>query len=88
MSLQIAVVIAAYNEATVIEKTCRDILNAPPSNLHLVIVDDGSTDDTFKKATNLPRATALRHSINMGQGAALQTGIEYAVRNNFLCHYF
>jgi polyprenyl-phospho-N-acetylgalactosaminyl synthase len=45
----------------------------------VVVVDDGSRDDTAASA-RMPGVTVLRHAINLGQGAALQTGIEYAVR--------
>jgi len=45
---------------------------------NVVVVDDGSTDDTFEAAK--PGATyVLRHPINRGQGAALQTGITFSL---------
>jgi glycosyltransferase involved in cell wall biosynthesis len=44
-----------------------------------VVVDDGSPDDTAA-AARMPGATVLRHAINLGQGAALQTGIDLALR--------
>lgn len=68
-------VIAAYNEETVVAETVRNVLPATP---HVIVVDDASTDAT---ATMAAKAGALvvRHPINLGQGAALQTGIEYAL---------
>jgi glycosyltransferase involved in cell wall biosynthesis len=70
------VVIAAYNEAAVIETVARSVVDA---GWNVVVVDDGSRDDTAARA-RAGGAKVLRHSINLGQGAALQTGIDYAVR--------
>jgi len=69
------VVIAAYNEEACIEEVARDVRAVYP---HVVVVDDGSTDRTFEAAGRGATYT-LRHVINRGQGAALQTGIEFAL---------
>ena len=69
------VVLAAYDEAVCIEEVVRDLLAVYPN---VVVVDDGSRDDTFDRALRAG-ATALRHVINRGQGAALQTGVTYAL---------
>jgi polyprenyl-phospho-N-acetylgalactosaminyl synthase len=71
------VVIAAYNEASVIARVVADVSR---SGYHLVVVDDGSADNTAVVAA-AAGATVLRHPINLGQGAALQTGIDYALAN-------
>jgi glycosyltransferase involved in cell wall biosynthesis len=70
------VVIAAFNEAPVIRGVVGEVaaLGYP-----VVVVDDGSRDETAASA-RMPGVTVLRHAVNLGQGAALQTGIEYAVR--------
>ncbi len=68
------VVIAAYNEASVIGHTIADIRRF---TRNIVVVDDSSSDDTARIAANAG-AEVLSHPINLGQGAALQTGIEYA----------
>ena len=47
---------------------------------NVVVVDDGSTDGTFDAARRTAKYV-LRHVINRGQGAALQTGIEFALRH-------
>ena len=70
------VVIAAYNEAAVIEQVVAGVVAA---GWRVVVVDDGSRDETRLRA-RAGGAVVLRHSINLGQGAALQTGIDYAVR--------
>jgi len=70
------VVIAAFNESEVIRGVVSEVVAA---GWPVVVVDDGSRDDTAVKA-RVPGAVVLRHAINLGQGAALQTGIDYAVR--------
>ena len=70
------VVIAAFNEAAVIRSVVREVV---AQGYPVVVVDDGSHDDTAAAAT-MPGATVLRHVVNLGQGAALQTGIDYALR--------
>ena len=45
----------------------------------VIVVDDGSTDRTWELLETLP-VHALRHRLNLGQGAALQTGMDYALR--------
>jgi polyprenyl-phospho-N-acetylgalactosaminyl synthase len=72
------VVIAAYNEARVIRGVVSEVVAA---GWPVVVVDDGSHDETAV-AASVPGATVLRHAVNLGQGAALQTGIEYALRRS------
>ncbi|CAG1022298.1 Undecaprenyl-phosphate mannosyltransferase [Methylococcales bacterium] len=74
---KIYVVIAAYNEGEVIANT---ITNVHKYFDNVVVVDDCSADATSEKAYAVG-AHVLRHPINLGQGAALQTGIEYAVEH-------
>lgn len=81
-----AVIIAAYNEEQVIAQTCRDLMNAS-SIWDIVVVDDGSRDGTLQSLEGLALeglgVITLRHPINMGQGAALQTGLTYAERSGY-----
>jgi len=76
--MDVCIVIAAYNESSRSGKVI-DELSKEYSNI--VVVDDGSTDGTYKKLVGNNRITLLRHSVNRGQGAALKTGIEYAKKN-------
>jgi glycosyltransferase involved in cell wall biosynthesis len=69
------VVIAAYNEAAVIARVVADVGRY---GYHVVVVCDGSADATHNIA-QAHRAVGIRHPINLGQGAALQTGITYAL---------
>jgi polyprenyl-phospho-N-acetylgalactosaminyl synthase len=71
------VVIAAYNEGQVIADVIAGLRQTPH---RIVVVDDGSADATADRA-QMAGATVVRHPINLGQGAALQTGIEFALAN-------
>jgi len=79
------VVVPAYNEARVIRSTLQPLIEL---NYSTVVVDDGSSDDTWAILCNLP-VYALRHPINLGQGAALQTGMTFAMRQGakFIVHF-
>ncbi len=70
------IVIAAYNEGTCIEPVVREVRE---QYANVIVVDDGSSDDTFDAAKRCG-AFVLRHAINRGQGAAIQTGIEFALK--------
>jgi glycosyltransferase involved in cell wall biosynthesis len=69
------IVIPAYNEARAVSEVVRKVKARFPK---VVVVDDGSADDTAAKAREAG-ATVLTHLINRGQGAALKTGIDYAL---------
>ncbi len=68
------IVIPAFNEATVISDVVGDVRSTFDN---VVCVDDGSRDDTAEEAWRAG-AHVVRHPVNLGQGAAIQTGIEYA----------
>lgn len=70
------IVMAAFNEGTCIEQVVREVRASYPN---IVVVDDGSEDDTFQSACKASKYV-LRHAVNRGQGAALQTGIEFALQ--------
>ena len=68
-------VVPAYNEAAVLESTLQPLIKA---GYPIVVVDDGSTDGSGKLLGKSP-VHVLRHQINLGQGAALQTGTIFAL---------
>lgn len=68
------VIIPAFNEGEVIREVVSGVLAHYP---RVVLVDDCSTDETGDAALS-GGAVVLRHPINLGQGAALQTGLDYA----------
>ena len=76
----LAVVMPVYNESGTIAEIVGAVL-AQPLVAQLVIVDDGSTDGTaaiLETVAGDERVTVLRHSVNRGKGAALQTGFPHA----------
>jgi len=73
---EIWIVIAAYNEGAVIADVVRPLISA---GYRVVVVDDGSRDATASHARE-GGAAVLRHVVNRGQGAALQSGLRYALR--------
>ncbi len=73
---KVSVVIPAYNEEKVIDKTVKRILELYPT-FEVIVVDDGSSDRTAQKAKNVG-AKVIRHPYNIGNGAAVKTGIRNA----------
>ena len=70
------IVVPAFNEAGVIGEVIADLRSV---FANVVCVDDGSGDDTGDVALRAG-AHLVRHPVNLGQGAAIQTGVEYARR--------
>ena len=69
------VIVPAFNEGRAVKTTVGRLLAA---GYQVVVVDDGSTDETVE-VRRMP-VVYLRHAVNLGQGAALQTGMTYALR--------
>lgn len=67
-------VVPVFNEAPVIAEVVRHAAKTFPN---IVCVDDGSRDDSSHQI-GTTSARLVRHPVNLGQGAAIQTGIEYA----------
>jgi glycosyltransferase involved in cell wall biosynthesis len=71
----VCVIIPVYNEAGVIADVVREVREVFPN---VVCVDDGSHDTSASEAADAG-AVVVRHLVNLGQGAALQTGLEFAL---------
>jgi glycosyltransferase involved in cell wall biosynthesis len=71
----VLVIVPAFNEGGAVRTTVERLLAA---GHRVVVVDDGSSDETVE-VRRLP-IVYLRHAINLGQGAALETGMAYALR--------
>ena len=72
----IFVVIPCYNEAGIIRETITAVIEKGYS---IIVVDDHSTDNTKEQLSDI-KLIYIRHRLNMGQGAALQTGISVALK--------
>ena len=77
MKNKIFAVIPAHNEQKHIGMVIKEIKKYI---YNVVVIDDGSKDKTFKIAKK-SKAIVLRHLVNLGKGAALKTGCDYALRN-------
>jgi polyprenyl-phospho-N-acetylgalactosaminyl synthase len=74
----IFVIVPAFNEAAVIRQTVEKLLE---KKYAVVVVDDASTDNTRNVLLGLP-IYYIRHTSNLGQGAAIKTGIEFILKKN------
>lgn len=84
-SKKVAVIIPAYNEGLVIGdviKKARRSFKYSAYDIEIIVVNDGSSDDTAQKAGNAG-ATVINHIINTGAGGATATGIHYANQRGF-----
>lgn len=80
------VIVPAYNEEKNIGRVIGGLFSQGLENV--VVVDDGSADNTAEAAKSAG-AIVLQHEVNRGQGAALQTGNDYAVDKgaSFVVHF-
>jgi len=77
--MKVFCVIPAYYEEKNIAKVIQKVLDYVD---FLVVIDDGSKDQTYNEAIKIKseKLKVLKHPINLGQGASLQTGNEYAIQ--------
>ena len=81
----VALVIPAYNEGKVIAGVVKDLAATfakSSYNYRIVVVDDGSKDNTAEEAAKAG-AYVVRHILNSGTGSATATGLSYAYQNGF-----
>jgi glycosyltransferase involved in cell wall biosynthesis len=78
---RVLIVIPAFNEAGRVGTVVRDVRRALPG-ADVLVVDDGSSDTTGREARDAG-AALLPLPMNLGYGAALQTGYKYAVRRGY-----
>ena len=82
MNKEVALIIPVYNEGEVIKSVIDKVLK---EYKYVVCINDGSRDNSREEILKT-KAYLVDHPINMGQGAALQTGIEFA--RNLPVDYF
>ena len=71
------IVIPAYNE----EKTIFDVVSKCKKYGDVIVVDDGSKDNTYLEAEKA-NVLVLKHRVNLGKGATLKTGCDAALMKN------
>src|ERR1017187_643372 len=75
-----SVIIPTYNRANLIEKTVQSVLNQSYPNFEVIVVDDGSTDNTVEIITNINNPKLHYYKIkNSERGAARNYGIDKAI---------
>lgn len=80
-SVQVSIVIPAYNEEAAIGAdldAIREVMDASPYSYEIIVVDDGSRDGTADEVRKRPWVRLLQHPHNRGTGAARNTGTEAA----------
>jgi len=80
--MNILAIIPAYNEGEKIGEVVSGLKNKANLPLDILVVNDGSKDETESRAVEAG-ATVISHAINRGQGAALKTGIDFAIKKNY-----
>jgi cellulose synthase/poly-beta-1,6-N-acetylglucosamine synthase-like glycosyltransferase/peptidoglycan/xylan/chitin deacetylase (PgdA/CDA1 family)/spore germination protein YaaH len=79
---RVAVLIPAYNEETVIVRTIRSVLNSDYKNLHVIVIDDGSSDRTAEAAADAyaQEIKAGRVQVLTKPNAGKAAALNYALR--------
>lgn len=89
--MRVCIVVPMYNEERIVRQSIKTILEYVkqlPPEVKLLVVDDGSQDRTHAlleecRAKDSDRLALLFHQYNLGYGAALRTGIAFAIQNGF-----
>ncbi|WP_321423239.1 glycosyltransferase family 2 protein [uncultured Methanobacterium sp.] len=76
--MRIITIIPAYNE----ENTIAHVVNGVKKYSDVLVVDDGSTDETSALAINA-KSNVLKHEKNIGKGAAIKTGLKSAISDDY-----
>lgn len=79
----ISIVIPTYNEEKGITTVLEGLSNFD-SQYEIIVVDDGSDDNTAEEIKKYPDVRLIRHEHNMGYGSAIKTGIKYATNDTIL----
>ena len=78
--LKICIIIPTYNNATTLKKVIEDISRY---SKNIIVVNDGSTDNTFEILTELSYIDVISYKKNTGKGFALRKGFEYAIEKGY-----
>lgn len=77
-----SVLVPAFNEEASLEGFLKDLKHALSNvdeEYEIIVIDDGSTDNTFSATANFPEIRVVRHPYNKGYGASIKTGVAEAV---------
>ncbi|RIK67915.1 MAG: glycosyl transferase [Planctomycetota bacterium] len=84
---ELSVLVPVFNEERTVGRTLRRLLAVPfPGPFEVIVVDDGSTDgsaEVIQRLTGTEGVSVVRHEVNSGKGAAIQTALRHA-RGRFM----
>jgi glycosyltransferase involved in cell wall biosynthesis len=84
---KLTVIVPVFNEEAAIEKTINElVLFSKSKEWEILVVNDGSTDNTVSILEKFPEIRVISHPYNKGYGAALKTGIKNSA-TNLICFY-
>lgn len=75
--MKLSIIIPVFNEEDTIIELIERVKAAPVNNKEIIVVDDCSQDKTPDLLNSIPDITLIRHTKNLGKGAAIRTGITY-----------
>ena len=81
--MKTSIVVPAWQEEDGLPVVLAKVLKVIDDSYEVIVVDDGSDDDTVKVASQFP-VTVLKHAVNKGKGEALKTGIAQASGENII----
>ena len=78
--VRVSAIITTHNRADLLPRAVQSVLSQTFTDYEVIIVDDGSTDNTQDVVATLshPRVRSLRHEVSRGQSAAINAGIDRA----------
>ncbi|MBI2309823.1 glycosyltransferase family 2 protein [Candidatus Collierbacteria bacterium] len=74
--MKISIIIPAFNEGKTISKIIESLKKVDGFHKEIIVVDDASTDGTYKKLQDTKGIKVIRHPKNLGKGSAIRTGIK------------
>jgi glycosyltransferase involved in cell wall biosynthesis len=82
----VSVVLTTFNRSALVGRAIESVLGQTLEDFELIVVDDGSTDDTAQVVARIddPRVSLVRHEHNLGLAEARNSGIRQA-RGRFVC---
>ena len=83
--MKVWIVIPAFNEEKTIEILVRKVKD---KSLPVIVIDDGSQDDTYSKALEAGADIVLRNKENLGKGASLRKVFTYLINNKLIIMEF
>ncbi len=86
METKYIVLIPAYNAQKHINELLVRIQRVCQNNVKILVVDDGSVDETVSIVKQFDNVSIIKHSVNCGKGEALKSGIQFVFNIFSICH--